>query len=160
MMAAMKKGEALELLRGGEGGITEWNRKRDDGEQIPKLDAVNLRRIDLGEANLEGADFQGADLQDANLQDAVLSDANLEGANLEDADLDGAILLNAILIGVKTTDEGRTARSCACLTCCLRPTARAGDGKASTCRASWMSWTVSSAASCCSTRSTASARPS
>jgi len=29
--------EALKLLRGGEDGVKEWNRRRDEGEEIPDL---------------------------------------------------------------------------------------------------------------------------
>jgi hypothetical protein len=43
----MNREEALMLLRGGEVGIAEWNRRRADGKKIPEL-----QDMDLSEARL------------------------------------------------------------------------------------------------------------
>jgi hypothetical protein len=48
---------ALKLLRGGRKGIAEWNRRREDGQIIPKLDNADLTKADLSGANLSGADL-------------------------------------------------------------------------------------------------------
>jgi hypothetical protein len=46
--------EALELLRGGKEGVTEWNRRCGVGEAIPSLASVDLDEADLRGANLSG----------------------------------------------------------------------------------------------------------
>jgi hypothetical protein len=33
----MDRNEALRLLKGGEAGVREWNRRREAGEEIPNL---------------------------------------------------------------------------------------------------------------------------
>ena len=89
----MDRDEALKLLRGGEEGVAEWNRRRSEGEEIP----------DLSGADLRGADLRGADLSYAYLVEAKLLRANLSSANLTKADLRGADLRGAFF---KTpTDE-------------------------------------------------------
>jgi hypothetical protein len=95
----MDRDEALKLLRGGEEGVKEWNRRRRE-EVIPirpnlseaDLSRANLRRADLGDANLSRANLSGA-----NLREAFLTRDNLSGADLSGADLRGAILRGAIL---------------------------------------------------------------
>jgi uncharacterized protein YjbI with pentapeptide repeats len=67
-----------------------------------KLNARNLRGIDLRDFNLAGADLANADLTGAILRSANLQEANLQGAdmslvNLRDADLQGATLQGASL---------------------------------------------------------------
>jgi len=47
--------EALKLLRGGADGIAEWNRCRDEDEEVPSLKGADLRGADLSGANLSGA---------------------------------------------------------------------------------------------------------
>ena len=108
----MDKDEALKLLRGGEEGIAEWNRWREDGREIPDLDGADLHgailsgailiRAHLSEANLHGANLRKANLSEAHLHradlnGANLSLANLNGANLSLADLNGANLIRANL---------------------------------------------------------------
>jgi hypothetical protein len=83
--------EALELLKGGEEGIAEWNRRRGKGEQMPRLSGANL-----SDARLAGVDLSSAALSSAHLVGADLSGANLSGANLSEADLSGANLRHAI----------------------------------------------------------------
>jgi hypothetical protein len=40
--ADMDRDEALRLLKGGEEGVKEWNRRREAGEAIPDLSHANL----------------------------------------------------------------------------------------------------------------------
>jgi hypothetical protein len=105
----MDRDEALELLRGGQEGVAEWNRRRADKVDFPILGAAELRGANLGGANLSGANLMGAQLSWANLKMADLRgvqfnlanlmSADLSGANLTAAHLDGAILIGANLIG-------------------------------------------------------------
>ncbi len=120
----MDRDEALELLKGGEKGTREWNRRRWAGEELLDLSTAHLSGADLHFANLTGAnlsdadlsrailrsaDFRSADLRSANLGDADLSRADLSRAdlseaflfqaNLSDADLSGANLSGAALMG-------------------------------------------------------------
>lgn len=100
----MTKDQALELLRGGEEGVAEWNLRRDVGEEAPplgnaeltdaKLSGVKLSGVILHDAKLGGAELIGAELDHANLSDACLA-----GVNLTDADLSNAILHRAFLFG-------------------------------------------------------------
>jgi hypothetical protein len=111
----MDRDEAIRLLKGGRGGIAEWNRRREGEERIPDLFGSNLVganlsganlsgaylsedtlvRANLGGANLSGADLRKAHLSEANLHYANLSEANLVGANLSGADLRRATLTAA-----------------------------------------------------------------
>jgi hypothetical protein len=103
----MERDEAIKLLKGGEDGVREWNRRREDGEAIPNLDeasldeanlsGANLREADLLRVNLSGANLFEADLSRANLSEADLSRANLSGANVIRANLRGAELGGANL---------------------------------------------------------------
>jgi hypothetical protein len=105
----MKRGEALNLLKGGAGGVAEWNRRRKSGEEIPNLSGVNLRMrypieanlsgVNLSEANLVGADLSFTKLINANLCKADLSEANLIGSDLSEALLRQANFSNARLSG-------------------------------------------------------------
>ncbi len=98
----MDRQEALKLLRGGNYGIMEWNRRRENGERIPDLSGVNLSglvltKVNLSEANLSRAtidkavlhvsNFSKADLSKASLQEAEFDCADFSGANLSGADL-------------------------------------------------------------------------
>ena len=56
----MDRDEALWLLKGGEEGIEEWNRRREAEED--RLSEALLRGPDLREADLRGADLFGAGL--------------------------------------------------------------------------------------------------
>lgn len=103
----MDRRKAIELLGAGEDGVAEWNRLRQEGEEIPdlskaKLGGANLRRAGLSRADLRGADLCRADLassslREANLTEANLTEANLSGANLTEANLSGANLTEAKL---------------------------------------------------------------
>ncbi len=86
----MDRDQALKLLKGGEDGVEEWNRRRGEGEEIP----------DLGEANLHEANLSGADLRGANLRDTNLRGADLLGANLSETKG-----LTRAQISLATTDD-------------------------------------------------------
>ena len=77
--------EALELLKGGEDGVREWNRRRDEGEEIPSLRETDLHDADLRHANLRNAHLQRADLSGAKLRGGDLFNASLSDANLSKA---------------------------------------------------------------------------
>jgi hypothetical protein len=101
---AISRDEALELLKGGEEGVNEWNRLRKAGEEIPSFVRANLSEADLSKANLGRADLgraslSGANLSRANLSGADLSEADLSKANLGRADLGRASLGRASLSG-------------------------------------------------------------
>ena len=112
----MNRDEALRLLKGGEEGIKEWNRRREKGEEIPELNDVDLsgadlfkadlRGADLSEADLSGADLSRASLSGANLSLADLSEANLSTANLSTANLSRADLSRANLSGANLSGAG------------------------------------------------------
>ena len=85
----MDRDEALKLLGAGAKGIAEWNRRRTEGEEIPRLLA----------AALVGDYFEGADLSRANLRDVRLNGAVLARAKLIEADLAGADLRGTNLVG-------------------------------------------------------------
>jgi uncharacterized protein YjbI with pentapeptide repeats len=118
----MDRDEALKLLTGGEVGVAEWNRRREAGEEIPRLTGARLTgarlhnaRLDgasldhasldhaklagasLNNARLAGASFVGARLVGARLAGAGLDNARLDNARLDNATLDGASLVGAIL---------------------------------------------------------------
>jgi uncharacterized protein YjbI with pentapeptide repeats len=93
----MDHDDALKLLKGGSEGIVEWNRRREEGEQIPDLTDTDLTDTDLSNANLSSANLSGAVLTDAHLRGANLSGANLSGADLTDTDLTDADLTDAYL---------------------------------------------------------------
>jgi uncharacterized protein YjbI with pentapeptide repeats len=90
---------ALGLLKGGEAGVAEWNRRRSGADT-----SFDLRGADLCTANLAGADLHFADLGRADLVNADLHQANLEatilsGAILIGANFRGANLTRANLVG-------------------------------------------------------------
>ena len=108
----MDRDEALKLLKGGEEGIREWNKRRRADEAVPDLtdadlgdanlsyadlDGANLSYANLSYANLSHADLTEADLRGANLHGVNLRGANLHGANLSEADLSYANLSDAFL---------------------------------------------------------------
>lgn len=51
----MDRDEAIKLLRGGEEGIAEWNRRREAREEIPDLSEAELKRADLSGAKFRHA---------------------------------------------------------------------------------------------------------
>jgi uncharacterized protein YjbI with pentapeptide repeats len=119
----MDRDEAMRLLRGGEVGIDEWNRRRraiesenflaidlETAEGHPShlvgadlagvhLAGVHLARVYLAWAVLTGANLARANLGGADLGGADLTRANLTRANLMGADLTGAVLAGADLTG-------------------------------------------------------------
>lgn len=113
----MTRDEALALLRGGAEGISEWNRRRAAGEEIPRLGGedlsacvliwANLRKMHLEGADLIGAHLEGADLREAHLEAADLREAHLErddlgrATDLNAAHLEGAVLSKAHLEGAQ-----------------------------------------------------------
>ncbi len=109
----MDREEALKLLSRGAEGIAEWNRRRENGVEVPDLSGANLSKAILIGAHLQGAnlaeaDLHGADLHGANLSGANLTKSNLHWANLSDADLRGANLQCAILISAVLTNANLT----------------------------------------------------
>ena len=98
----MDREEALKLLRGGEEGIKEWNRRRMDSERVPdlldaELKGCYLSRVNLWAVGLIGADLRGANLNGADLNWADLSYAKLSGAHLNVANLRSTDLIRADL---------------------------------------------------------------
>lgn len=121
----MKREQAIELLRGGQEGVLEWNARCRRGEAIPDLAHVNLSRCDLigvdlhgahlsgsflggshldcanlSQADLERADMPACPLYEANLRRANLREANLRGANVSCADITDADFRGANLCDV------------------------------------------------------------
>jgi uncharacterized protein YjbI with pentapeptide repeats len=100
----MDRDEALRLLKGGPERVAEWNRRREAGEEIPRLAEANLIKAGLRDANLCEANLLRANLREAILIEAILlradlMQANLSRANLSSADLSGADLGAADLAG-------------------------------------------------------------
>jgi hypothetical protein len=85
----MDRDEALKLLTGGKDGISEWNRRRVEGDEIPSLDRARLDGANLSGAYLGGARLVRARLLWARLDSALLVRARLDGARLDSADLRG-----------------------------------------------------------------------
>jgi uncharacterized protein YjbI with pentapeptide repeats len=100
----MKRDDAIGLLRAGEQGIHEWNRRRSkleiieaafQGENsrhgvtfsVPRMKSVDLRGVDLPEINLSDADLDGVTFDGANLRDANFSYISLRDAAFRNADL-------------------------------------------------------------------------
>jgi uncharacterized protein YjbI with pentapeptide repeats len=101
--SSMTKDEALELLRGGEEGVKEFNERRAAEDWAPidlsnaNLSKADLRQADLRQADLRQADLRQADLRQADLRQADLSKADLVGAHLSEANLSKADLRQADL---------------------------------------------------------------
>jgi hypothetical protein len=93
----MDRDEAVKLLKGGEDGVREWNRRRERGEEIPDLSYAALNRVELRGADLRGASLRGATLRESDLIGAALSEADLRRASLRAASLIGADLRGATL---------------------------------------------------------------
>ncbi len=94
----MTRDEALKLLRGGAEGISEWNRRRDEGEAIPSLQGAKLAGVTLAGANLSGAD----------LRDAILNGARIIQADFRGAKLDRVQLIQADIARVDFRDASLT----------------------------------------------------
>lgn len=100
----MDRDEALRLLRGRQEGISEWNGRRAQGEQVPPLGECDLSGLDLTRANLTELDlhaalFNSADLQESRLSGAQLTEAQFVEARLRRASIRGANLIGANLYG-------------------------------------------------------------
>jgi hypothetical protein len=72
----MDRDAALKLLEGGQQGVAEWNRRRQQDEEIPDLSGAKLSGAILSDANLSGTNlavavFTGADLGGADLNKSV-----------------------------------------------------------------------------------------
>ena len=105
----LKYKDAIKLLTGGPGEVTEWNRQRVAGEEIPVLIDADLSGANLSGANLVSANLVLGQLTNANLKNAKLSGASLirvdlSGADLSAADLHRAIFLEANLRGATLRD--------------------------------------------------------
>jgi uncharacterized protein YjbI with pentapeptide repeats len=109
----MDRDEAIKLLKGGEEGIAEWNRRREEDRDIANLrgadlnganlSVANLSGANLGETNLFGANLSAANFFGANLSAANFFEANLSAANLSGTNLNWANLFRADLSGAKLT---------------------------------------------------------
>jgi hypothetical protein len=95
----MDRDAAIELLRGGEAGIAEWNRLRRAREEIPDLSEVNLSGCALRRANFNAARLDDARLSETDLCHATFSGARLRRADLTLADLHHTLFYNAALEG-------------------------------------------------------------
>ena len=97
---SMDRGQALELLRSGPGGVAEWNAwRKTAGSDVPSLSFA-----DLSESDLRGVNLADVDLTDASLYGTYLTEAYLRGtgfgrANLSEVDLRAADLRSANLTG-------------------------------------------------------------
>ncbi len=107
----MNREKAINLLRSGPEGVTQFNDWRaDNKEEPPFLSAANLRGANLVGANLrfvslalarlDGADMTGADLTGASVRQGDLFDANLTDALLVNADIRAADLSSCNLANV------------------------------------------------------------
>lgn len=97
----MDREEGIKFLKGGTGGVAEWNRRRDMNEKIPSLRGADLMHADLLGVNLSNMDLIGAELRGTKLGMANLSGASLQLANLSGADLQKANLSRAHIIEAK-----------------------------------------------------------
>jgi hypothetical protein len=95
----MEPEDAIKLLKGGEEGIAEWNRRREYREWIPTLEQTNLSDADLSRADLSKVNLNYANLSGACLALANLSDVDLSDANLREADFYAARLTRANFSG-------------------------------------------------------------
>jgi uncharacterized protein YjbI with pentapeptide repeats len=93
----MDQEEALKLLRGGKEGVSQWNQRRVEGEEVPDLQGTDLNYARLSGARLSGANLSEAGLNQAQLNGARLNGARLDGAHLYAADLRAADLRAARL---------------------------------------------------------------
>ena len=135
----MDREEAIRLLKSGREGVEEWNRRKADGERIPRLDRANLNSaklcwvnddalvaplvlgpdiedcvVDLEDTYLVGADLKNACLFHARFKKAMLSFAylnntDLRGARLENANLGFARLQNGNFEGARLQDANLLA---------------------------------------------------
>src|SRR5215469_11995783 len=100
----MNRDDAIGLLKAGEQGIHEWNRRRSKLEiieaafwgensrhgvtfSVPRMKSVDLRGIDLPEVNLQDADLDHVEFDGANLRDANFGYISLRNASFRKSDL-------------------------------------------------------------------------
>ena len=107
---AMTRDEAIKLLKGGPGGVAEWNRQREatrtrhpppDYELAPHLALwpVNIRETEYEPVNLDRIDLRGVALHGANLANASLWGADFTHAGLANVTLVKSSLVGAVLAG-------------------------------------------------------------
>ncbi|MCY2968598.1 MAG: pentapeptide repeat-containing protein [Planctomycetota bacterium] len=113
MEEAERKSHLLELLRGGEEGISKWNAltegdREEEGLLLEidfsggNLSGALLRHLamkgaNLARANLTGADISYSDLRNANLFGARIDNVKIWGTLFRDADLSQASLTGSTL---------------------------------------------------------------
>jgi uncharacterized protein YjbI with pentapeptide repeats len=98
--------QALQMLKGGQDGVAQWNLQRQAGAIIPSLESANLnganlygadlRLVNLNDSKLRESSLFAADLRGARLRDALLTSADLSRADLSRADLSSADLRMAV----------------------------------------------------------------
>jgi len=113
----MDRDDALKLLRGGEDGVREWNRRREGGEQIPDLSGANLSLANLCGANLCGANLSGAKLSHVQCRKTVFADIDLSSAN----GLEEIIREGPSIVGVDTLYKSKGQIPLAFLRACGVP---------------------------------------
>ncbi len=107
----MTRDEALELLRGGQDGVAEWNQRRQAGDvpvsprgilQPTDLTGVDLAGVDLTGALLNNTDFRDADLTGAILRRADVTTSSFHGsASLRETDFTEANMQCSVLMGAQ-----------------------------------------------------------
>ncbi|MBV8382055.1 MAG: toll/interleukin-1 receptor domain-containing protein [Planctomycetaceae bacterium] len=109
----MDRDEVLRgLLKRGPEGVAEWNRRRQEGEEIPDLVGVRLDRARLDGARLSGVSLVGARLVGARLDGVGLDRARLDGARLDGASLVSASLVSASLVGASLVGASLDGATC------------------------------------------------
>jgi len=126
--------EALLLLRGGDEGLAQWRRRRDDQARAPidlsgvdlrgtKLTGIILYRVKMDGADLSGADLSGSgfeQLNHVNLDGALLCgayvphlvDCTARKADFSNVRFNPAVIVRTDFTGAKLTDvEGSYTRS-------------------------------------------------
>lgn len=94
---------ALKLLTGGEKGVLEFNKWRENQPHLVlDLSKAKLKGVDLSRANLSSIDLSEADLSGAHLWRTYFYRTNLRGANLSgvsfnEADFRGASYIYATM---------------------------------------------------------------
>lgn len=94
---------ARRLLEGAE-GVRYWNRRVENGKQLPSLAGVDLSKADLRGVDFSGVDLSNAVLDYARLGSAKLVDAKFQGARLRDADLRDVLATQADFSDVDLTN--------------------------------------------------------
>lgn len=95
----MDRDKAVQLLRSGAKGVSEWNEWRRDpnNHPPPSLEGADLSGCELFGVHLHQVNLRGANLSEARLKRAFLAHSDLTNANLELAFLEDANLISAKL---------------------------------------------------------------